>query len=125
MLDPLLKLTPPPRDALYLMAIAEWYSGDLNSALEHVRLLTKVAAPRREYLVTEAEILIAGGRWPEARVVADKLEKTGPKRPEVRWIMGRVLLHEGHTEEALDQLQNIFSRTPARGRRRAWSWRRR
>ena len=109
MLDPLLKLKPPPRDALQLMAIAEWYSGDLNSALEHVRLLTNVAAPRREYLLTEAEILIAGGRWAEARTVADKLEKTGRKRPEVLWVMGRVLLHEGHFEEAADRLQNIFT----------------
>ena len=109
MLEPLLKLTPPPREALFLTAIAEWYSGDLDHALEHVRLLTNVAAPRREYLVTEAEILIAAGRWPEAREVADKLEKTGRKRPEVRWVMGRVLLHEGHVEEALDQLQNIFT----------------
>ncbi len=109
MLEPLLKLTPPPRDALFLMAIAEWYSGELDHALEHARMLTNVAAPRREYLLTEAESLIAAGRWPEAREVADKLEKTGRKRPEVRWVLGRVLLHEGRVEEALDQLQNIFT----------------
>ncbi len=113
MLDPLLKLKPPPRDALQLMAIAEWYSGDLNSALEHVRLLTNVAAPRREYLLTEAEILIAGGRWPEARAVADKLEKTGRKRPEVRWVMGRVLLHEGHVEEAARPTAEHLHEPPA------------
>lgn len=109
MLDPLMKLTPPPREALHLMALTEWYSGDVDHALEHVRLLTNVAAPRREYLVTEAEILIAAGRWPEARTVADKLEKFGRKRPEIRWVMGRVLLHEGNVEEAVDQLQNIFT----------------
>ena len=62
------------------MAIAEWYAGDLDHALEHLRLLNNVAEPRLEYLVTEAEILIAAGRWPEARAVADKLEKIGPKR---------------------------------------------
>ena len=107
-----MKLTPPPREALYLMATAEWYSGDLDHALEHMRLLTNVAKPRLEYLETEAEILIAAGRWPEARAVADKLEKITPKRPEVRWIMGRVLLHEGHADEAIDLLQNIFSTRP-------------
>ena len=108
-LDPLMKLTPPPREALHLMAIAEWHSGDLDHALEHMRPLINVKAPRLEYLATEAEILIAGGRWPEARAVADKLEKGGRKRPEVRWVVGRVLLHEGHIEDAIDQLQNIFT----------------
>jgi tetratricopeptide (TPR) repeat protein len=108
-LEPLLKLTPPPREALHLTAIAEWYSGDLDRALKHMRLLNNMAEPRREYLVTEAEILIAHDRWPEARAVAEKLEEIGPKRPEVRWIMGRVLLHEGRADEALERLQNIFS----------------
>jgi tetratricopeptide (TPR) repeat protein len=108
-LDPLLKLTPPPPEALHLMATAEWYAGELDRALEHMRLLDNQGEPRREYLVTEAEILMAGGRWPEARAVAEKLEKLGPKRPEVRWIMGRVLLQEGHADEALEYLQNIFA----------------
>jgi len=111
-LDPLMKLPHPPSEAIYLTATAEWYSGDVDHALEHLRLLNNVAKPPLGSLLTEAEILIAAGRWPEARAVADKLEKIGPKRPEVRWLMGRVLLHEGHAEEALEHLQNIFSRSP-------------
>ena len=108
-LDPLMKLTPPPREALHQMAIAEWYSGDLDHALEHMRLLNNVAAPRYDYLATEAEVLIAGDRWPEAHAVADQLEKILPKRSESRWIMGRVLLHEGHADKALEYLQNIIT----------------
>ena len=82
---------------------------DLDRALKHMRLLNNMAEPRREYLVTEAEILIESGRWPEARTVADQLEKIGPRRQEIRWIVGRVLLHEGHADEALEHLQNIFA----------------
>jgi tetratricopeptide (TPR) repeat protein len=108
-LDPLMKLTSPPREALQLTAIAEWYAGELDHAAEHLRRLNNVAAPRYDDLATEAEILIAAGRWPEARAVADRLEKISPKRTEVRWIMGRVLLHQGHVDEALDYLQNIIT----------------
>jgi tetratricopeptide (TPR) repeat protein len=108
-LDPLMSLTPPPRDAVYLMALAEWYSGNLDRALEDMRLLNRQGQPRPEYLATEAEILIAGGRWPEARAAAEKLGKLGQKQPEFRWVMGRVLLHEGHADEALDYLSSLFT----------------
>jgi cellulose synthase operon protein C len=107
-LEPLLSLPHPSRRAIYLMAKAEWYGGELDRAVKHMRLLNDVAEPRREYLVTEAAILIEAGRWPEARAVADQLLKTNTRRAEVRWVMGSVLLHEGHADEALDYLQNIF-----------------
>jgi tetratricopeptide (TPR) repeat protein len=115
LLDPLMKATPPAREALYWMAIAEWYSGDSASAIENMRVLNNMPEPRREDLAKEAEILIAGGHWPEARAVADRLLKTGSKETDVRWVIGQVLLHEGHADEALDYLQNIFvpSRTGA------------
>ncbi len=53
--------------------------------------------------------------------MADKLVKTGSKEANVRWMIGRVLLHEGHAEEALDYLQNIFAPSSSGGTIAHWA----
>ena len=107
-LEPLMRLTPVPPDALSEMATAEWYAGKYDRALEHLRTLTSANPKELPYLIAEAEILAEAQRWPEALEAARKLANLTHDNPHALYLMGRALLHEDRTQEAADYLQDIF-----------------
>ena len=108
-LQPLMSRKTPPADALQLMAIADWYAGDYDRAVEHVNALLQQRPDSLDDLVLKADILIAGERWTEAAEAGGKLMELDPQGAKAGLDMGRILLHQDQPNEAVNLLQNVFT----------------
>ena len=108
-LQPLMSRKPPPADALQFMAMAEWYAGDYDRAIEHVNALLEQQPDNLDDLLLKADILIDAERWPEAAEVGRRLMELDPQGAKVGLVMGRILLHDDQPNEAVNLLQNVFT----------------
>ncbi len=108
-LQPLMSRNPVPADALQFMAIAEWYAGDYDHAIEHVNALLEQRVDSLPDLLMKADILIDAERWSEAADVGRKLMELDPQGGKAGLDMGRILLHEDQPNEAVNLLQNVFT----------------
>jgi tetratricopeptide (TPR) repeat protein len=108
-LQPLMSHKPAPADALELMAIAEWYAGDYNRAIEHVNALLEQNVDSLPDLLLKADILIDAERWSEAAEVGRTLMALDPQGGKSGLDMGRILLHDDQPNEAVNLLQNVFT----------------
>jgi tetratricopeptide (TPR) repeat protein len=108
-LEPLMSRKPAPTDALEFTAIAEWYAGDYDRAIEHVNALIEQQPDSLEDLLLKANILIEAERWSEAAEVGRKLMYLDPKGVKVGHVVGRILLHDDQPSEAVNLLQNVFT----------------
>ena len=125
-------LTPsyhPDTDGAYLrLANLEWLSGDVDESLRLLReLQTKTADPerRREAMLTEIEILMILGRFPDAHARLREAEKVFPRSTALKELAARVQAREtllasldGAGEEALLEEQQKKIRWGAGRRRR-------
>jgi tetratricopeptide (TPR) repeat protein len=108
-LQPLMSRKPVPADALQTMAIAEWYAGDYDRAVEHVNALLEQQPDSLDNLLLKTDILIDADRWPEAAEVGRKLMTLDPQGARAGLDMGRILLHDDQANEAVNLLQNVFT----------------
>jgi len=108
-LQPLMNRNPVPADALQFMAIAEWYAGDYDRAIEHANALLQQRVDSLPDLLMKADILIDAERWSEAADVGRKLLELDPQGGKAGLDMGRILLHEDQPNEAVNLLQNVFT----------------
>ena len=109
-LQPLMNRKPAPADALQFMAIAEWYAGDYDRAVEHVNaLIEQRGDDSLPDLQLKTDILIDAERWSEAADMARRLMDLDPQGGKAGLDMGRILLHEDQPNEAVNLLQNVFT----------------
>ncbi len=110
-LQPLMSRKPVPADALEVMAIAEWYAGDYDRAVEHVNALLEQQPDNLDNLLLKTHILMEAERWSEAAEVGRQLMALDPQGAKAGLDMGRILLHEDQPNEAVNLLQNVFTDT--------------
>jgi tetratricopeptide (TPR) repeat protein len=108
-LQPLMSRKPPPADALELAAIAEWYARDYDRAIEHVSALLEQRPDSLPDLLLKADILMDAEHWSEAAEVGRRLKELDPQGVRVGLVMGRILMHDDHPNEAVNLLQNVFA----------------
>jgi tetratricopeptide (TPR) repeat protein len=107
-LQPLMSRKPPPAEALEQMAIAEWYAGDFDPAVQCVNALLEQRTDDLPDLLLKADILMDAERWPEAAEVGRQLADLDPQGARVGLVLGRILLHDDRPNDAVNLLQNVF-----------------
>jgi len=113
-LEPIIQRDPQHREARQLLAVTERMTGNYDKALEHINAIRKEGLDEFDLLLATTGILVDAERWEEAGPPSEMLIKMKPGNPQAAYLRGRVLMEQGHFEEAANHLQNIFarSRTP-------------
>ena len=111
-LAPLLSRRHPPAGAWYLGTLLAMAQGEILLALQRIEEALRIEPRNRDYLVKQAEVLVAGERYQEA---FDRLRAAAaalPDEPRLLAAMGEVCRLAGNPEAGVRFLQKAMHLAP-------------